>query len=131
MRRLFRLVFAMTTACASANVQAVDSNAPIDLTGADVAKWDSLSRTYAVGPTLLELPLPLMPVPAALRGTRLSVVCTVDEHGKLVRLSMSPISDPAYGRRLANAWRSSLRFRPATTREGSPTRGYYLLNYDF
>jgi hypothetical protein len=101
------------------------------MTGADVARWDSLSRTYAYGPTLVDMPMPPMPVPSAMRSSRVTVVCTIDERGRVVRLSMTPFRDAAYGRRLAKAWRVALQFKPATTLEGVPIKGYYRLTYDF
>src|SRR5688572_20814953 len=72
----------------------------VDLTGADVAAWDSLARGYSSGPILDTMPLMPIPIPARMRRTKVSAVFTLNESGAITRLSVTPVSDAAYGRKL-------------------------------
>lgn len=129
MRALLLFVFAAIAACASAPAR--NDPASVDLTGADIAAWDSLSQTYAVGPVLLGMPMPLMPIPKTMFKTTVTAVCTVNEQGRITRISLTRPRDPEYGRKLVSEWRASLRFKPATTRDGAPTKGYYMIKFEF
>ena len=100
------------------------------MTGADVAKWDSLSKTYAVGPQPRNMLLPPLPPPPGVRGSSFEMVLSVDERGVVTRVSMTPLKDSEYARNFARAWRG-MPFTPARTRDGHPTKGYYRFRYDF
>jgi hypothetical protein len=130
--RLVFLGLALLAACATTgHTRALRFDNPaVDSTGADVAHWDSLSRTYYNGPVPID-PLPfLVPVPRSMRRTQLVAVIGVDETGRVTRISMKPTRDREYGARLMGELLKAT-FRPAITRDGTPTRGYYMLWYSF
>ena len=129
--RVIALALLALLACGRTSAPDMEPRQPFfDPTGADFAKWDSLSKTFATPPRIDRIPLPPMPVPARMKQSSLDVLVTVDETGQVIRVSMTPAKDPNYASAYARIWRQ-VRFTPAMTREGSPTKGYMRVHFEF
>ena len=122
-------------ACASApvrrpGIEAVPTNVEIDTTGGDIAKLDSLLRSGAPIPTLLEVPMVPIPISRQMNGAKVDAVFTVDENGKITRLSLKQPIDRKYGQALVRQYLTA-KFRPAQRADGTRVPGVYMLSYDF
>ena len=131
MRRLIAVLLVALAACRSGQTAGSPSRQPfLDLTGADVAQWDSLSRTYFIGPQPPVILLPPLPPPARMLRSKLDMVLRIDDRGRLARVSVTPPKDVEYVRKFVAELRE-LRFKPALTRDGKPITGYYRFTYQF
>jgi hypothetical protein len=101
--------------CAEARRQAHDSIAP-----------------GRVGPNLREIPIPPMPVPPRVKGSKATIEMSVDSAGRPVpaTLKVRGLSDAAYARDLRALLLNTLQFRPAYIGRCA-VAGRYTLTYDF
>jgi protein TonB len=72
-------------------------------------------------PTLIEMFLPPMPVPASVKGHRLIAEFDVDERGKVLSVAFNETRDRGYNGRLRDALKG-YRFRPGHRPDGTPIR---------
>lgn len=132
MRRLvIALAIVTSAACASASRHDIKwTSTAVDTTGLDVARWDSLSKTYFNGPVPID-PVPfVVPVPRSMLRTKLVAVLAIDSTGRVTRISVVPPRDRAFGAWLVTEC-LKMAFRPATARDGTRINGFYRLQYQF
>jgi TonB family protein len=89
---------------------------------------DSVARDYP--PTVRDLFIPPMPSPRSVRGMHVKAVFDVDEKGKSVLLSVTPIPDSGYSKRVSDVLKS-LRFRPGVKADGTPKRDTTTIEFSF
>jgi hypothetical protein len=81
-------------------------------------------------PTPMKLLTPPLPMPDRVRGFHLVAEFDVDETGKVVDFKFTPTGDSGYNRRLEEMLKT-FKFRPGTTRDGTPIRMKAQVVYDF
>ena len=124
------LVAMMVLAACTARPSNPRPKVDVDLTGADIAIWDSLAKGDYSGPILDTMPLMPIPIPARMRRTKVSAVFTLNERGAITRLSITPVVDAAYGRKLVTTL-LTFAFRPARKADDTLTVGHYRFTYEF
>ena len=80
-------------------------------------------------PTPMKLFTPPLPMPDRVRGFHLVAEFDVDETGKVVDFTFTPTRDNGYNRRLEEMFKN-YKFRPGTTRDGTPIRTKAQIVYD-
>ena len=98
--------------------------------GADTSHSGVNTSQLNYPPTPMKLFTPPLPVPDRVRGFHLVAEFDVDETGKVVDFKFTPTGDSAYNRRLEGMLKN-YKFRPGTTRDGTPIRTKAQIVYDF
>ncbi|GAC1480316.1 MAG: hypothetical protein NVS1B4_25400 [Gemmatimonadaceae bacterium] len=83
---------------------------------------------YPPSPTFV--PLVPYPQPRAVQGHHLVVTFEVDSTGRVLSFDFNETRDAGYNRKLREVMKT-VRFRPATRRDGTPVRAAAPLRYDF
>lgn len=102
----------------------------LDFDGAVLPSADSLAKLYATPALVDRIPMPPLPVSRKMMRSSVDVLLSVDEHGRVTHVSMTPPKDSAYARKWASIWRQ-VRFTPAKTGEGAATKGYAKIHFEF
>jgi protein TonB len=79
-------------------------------------------------PVPIELFIPPIPVPDRVKGFELEAVFDVDERGKVLSFDFNPTKDGSYNKKLHDVL-ASIRWRPATTPDGTPIRARAKIGY--
>jgi hypothetical protein len=118
----------MQWTAAGNRVDWIPSDSTLDDRGLGAQLVAGLPRDFARGPSAVEMVLPPMPIPEALRGQSVTAAFIIDERGKIERLTLRALDDRTYTRKLMTELRR-MNFRPAIKSDGTPTKGYYLLTW--
>ena len=78
----------------------------------------------------IEMPIFPLPVPANVRGFKLTVNFDVDDKGKVLKWEFTPTKSGDYNRKI-NETLKGFRFKPGTTLEGVPIRTTCQFGWDF
>ncbi len=81
-------------------------------------------------PSAIEIFLPPLPVPASVKGFKLTVEFDVDSTGRVLDVKFTESRDGDFNRRLASILHS-MRFRPGTRPDGTPLRMKAVVGWDF
>ena len=92
----------------------------------EAPKCDSQPRDRTYIPSVVNIPMPPLPIPKSMYGSSVVGVFLIDERGRITDLRMTPAKDHEYGLRLARVWRS-MEFRPGHAMDGTPIKGCFQL----
>jgi protein TonB len=81
-------------------------------------------------PSPIEIFLPPLPVPASVKGFKLTVEADVDSTGRVLDIKFTESRDGDFNRRIASILHS-MRFRPGTRPDGTPLRMKAVFGWDF
>src|SRR5260370_26279481 len=72
-------------------------------------------------PTMTELFIPPLPLPASVKGSEILAEFDVDSTGRVISYHFTPTKDRGYNKRLDEVLKG-FKFRPGTTMPGVPVR---------